>query len=95
MPKDGWHRADIIAAIHKRDTTLLELSRAHRLGDSTLRSALHLPRTPANRIIADFLGVPMHVLWPAWFDSSGALKASRPKPATAARRASSPNRTAA
>lgn len=73
MTIKGWHRADIVAAIHKRGTSLAGLARDHRLGDSTLRSALSYPRTPSNTIIADFLDVPLHELWPAWFDRRGQL----------------------
>jgi Ner family transcriptional regulator len=74
MKSKGWHRADIVAAIHKRGTSLAELARDHRLGDATLRAALSYPRTPSNTIIADFLQVPLHELWPAWFDESGRLR---------------------
>lgn len=73
MPKCGWHRADIIAEVHKRGSSLSRLGREHGLGDSTLRTALHRPRSPSNRIIAAFIGVPMNVLWPDWFDRFGNL----------------------
>lgn len=69
----GWHRIDIIAAIHKRGMSLVRLSTLHDYAESTLRAALQKPHTRANRIIAEFIGVPMHELWPAWFDLSGRL----------------------
>jgi Ner family transcriptional regulator len=94
MTATGWHRADIIAAIHKRDTNLSRLSILHDYAESTLRAALQKPRTPANRIIAKFLGVPMHELWPQWFDRSGRLLV-RSDPAKPATRRTSPNRNAA
>lgn len=72
-PSQGWHRADIVAAVHKKGTSLLQLARQHQLAGSTLRSALHVPRTPSNRIISGFIGVPMHELWPKWFDHEGRL----------------------
>jgi len=93
--KKGWHHADIIAAVRKRGTNLSRLSLAHGKADSTLRSALHKPRSPSNRIIADFLGVPLHKLWPAWFDVDGNLIASRNEGGTAAGSKSSRNNRAA
>lgn len=91
--KTGWHRADIIAAVRKRGSSLAQLGRDHGLGDSTLRASLHAPRTPSNRIIADFLGVSLHDIWPAWFDEGDRLIGR--KAARAHRRAASQNRTAA
>lgn len=89
----GWHRADIIAAIHKRGSSLAALGREHGYGDSTMRVALHAPRTPSNRIIAAYLGVSMHELWPAWFDADGRLIAGNR--ARGRRRAASQKRASA
>jgi Ner family transcriptional regulator len=90
----GWHRADIVAALHKRGMSLRRLALQHGRGESTLRSALHVPRSPSNRIIAEFLGVPIHELWPAWFDRHGRLKGPR-NPAHPRRGESSQKRSAA
>jgi Ner family transcriptional regulator len=73
MPSSGWHRADVVAALHKRGTSLSQLGRDNGLHDSSLRAALSYPRKPSNKIIADFLGKSLHELWPAWFDSQGQL----------------------
>jgi Ner family transcriptional regulator len=73
MPQAGWHRADVVAAIHKRGTSLAELARDNGLADATLRAALTYPRKPSNQIIANFLGRKLHELWPHWFDEHGAL----------------------
>jgi Ner family transcriptional regulator len=73
LPKN-IHRADIVAAVRKRGTNLSELGRRNGLGDSTLRVALSHPRTPSNKIIAAFLGLELHQLWPVWFDASGKLR---------------------
>ncbi|MGL5166674.1 MAG: helix-turn-helix domain-containing protein [Afipia sp.] len=69
----GWHRAEIVAAVRMRKSSLAELARKNRLADATLRAALSYPRTPSNTIISKFLGVPLHELWPAWFDEQGRL----------------------
>ena len=94
MTAAGWHRADIIAALHKRGMSLTRLGAKHKLANSTLRTALQKPRTPSNRIIADFLDIPMHQLWPAWFDSEGRLIAAS-DPAKGRSPRTSPNRRAA
>lgn len=90
LPSKNWHRADIVAAIHKRETSLAELARKNQRSEGTLRQALTHPRTPSNRIIAAFLGMELHELWPAWFDSRGRLRSR--KPSRSRRRASSQNR---
>jgi Ner family transcriptional regulator len=98
MPAAGWHHADIVAAVKKRGSNLRRLARAHKLGDSTLRGALLHPSSsrPSCRIIAAFIGVPVHVLWPAVFDADGGYRQpARPKASTARRASESPNRTAA
>lgn len=77
MPKNNAHRADIVAALHKRGTSLSQLGRDNGLHDSALRKALDWPRTPSNKIIADFLGRELHELWPAWFAPDGSLLVSR------------------
>jgi Ner family transcriptional regulator len=87
----NWHRADVVAAIHKRETSLAELARANGRKEGTLRQALTHPRTPSNKIIATFLGKELHEIWPTWFDSQGRLRSR--KPSRSRRRASSQNRS--
>lgn len=80
---DGWHRAEIVAAVKMRNSSLAELARENGLADATLRAALSYPRAPSNTIISRFLGVPLHELWPTWFDTEGQLilpVAIAPKP---------------
>jgi Ner family transcriptional regulator len=95
MPNTGWHRADIVAAVRKKGSNLRQLSVANGLAESTLRAALLKPSRPSCRIIATFIGVPMHVLWPDRFDSIGNLKPQHPKATTGRPRPASPNRSAA
>lgn len=79
--RENLHRADVVAALHKKGSSLAELERANELADGTLRAALTYPRTPSNTIIATFLGKTLHELWPAWFNSKGQLTApARPTP---------------
>lgn len=67
----GWHRADIIAALHKKGLSLSGLAREHGFGDSTLRMSLHHPYPRPNTVIADAVGETMHSLWPDWYAPDG------------------------
>ena len=60
----NWHRADIVAALHKRGLSLSALSRQHGLASRTLSNAFerHYPR--AEQIIADALGTTPESIWP-------------------------------
>lgn len=86
---EGWHRADILAAVRKRGSSIAEIARNVGLARQTLYWAFIFPRIRANRAIADFLGVSMHELWPQWFDaedkliSTQALPRPKPKPISA------------
>lgn len=65
------HKEDIKAAIRKRGETLQSLTRKNRLGYSSLTTCLDRPLPRANRVIAEFLGLPLSHLWPRWFDQFG------------------------
>jgi len=99
--KDGWHRADILAAISKKGSSLAGIGREIGLQRSTMSWALIGPHPRANAAIAEFIGVALHDLWPQWFDEDGKListaKLQRPraKPMTGRRYESSPRRHAA
>jgi len=60
----NWHRADIVAALHKRGLSLSALSRQHGLASRTLSNAFerHYPR--AEKIIAEALETTPETLWP-------------------------------
>lgn len=59
-----WHRADVVAALHKKGWSLRALSRQHGLSDGTLKSALDAPYLKAERIIADAIGTLPESIWP-------------------------------
>ncbi|WP_176532146.1 helix-turn-helix domain-containing protein [Bradyrhizobium quebecense] len=69
----GWHRADIIAALHKKGLTLEGLGRSKGKARASLSAALLKPSRGCNLIIAEHVGKPLHELWPDWFDRSGKL----------------------
>lgn len=70
----GWHKADIIAGLHKRDTSLAALSREAGLSSSTLANALTRPWPKGEFLIADALGVHPSDIWPErYFGADGGL----------------------
>lgn len=70
--RKGWHPADIIAALHKRNTSLAAVSRAAGLSSSTLANALTRPWPKGEQLIAEAIGVAASEIWPGrYFDSEG------------------------
>jgi Ner family transcriptional regulator len=62
-----WHRADIIAEVRKRGSNLRRLAFQHGYASSSLSASLIRRSPPANLVIARFLGVSRHELWPNWY----------------------------
>lgn len=63
-----WHRADIIAALHKAGWSLRQLSLQHGYSQaSTLKNALDRPWRKGEQIIADAIGVPPEEIWAGRF----------------------------
>lgn len=62
---EDWHSADIIAALHKRGTSLAALSREAGLSSSTLANALSRPWPKGEWLIADAINVHPAVIWPS------------------------------
>lgn len=70
--RKDWHHADIIAALHKCNTSMAAVSRAAGLSSSTLSNALTRPWAKGERLIAEAIGVPACEIWPnRYFDSQG------------------------
>lgn len=67
----GWHPEDIKAEIRKRGVTVSDLGKRHGLSGSAMRLSLVSPVPRADKVIAEFLGVPLHALWPARYDAEG------------------------
>lgn len=65
----NWHRADVIAALHKRGWSIASLAKHNKLHPSTLRSALDKPYPKAEQIIAKAIGVAPEVIWPERFEA--------------------------
>ncbi|BHI62382.1 TPA: helix-turn-helix domain-containing protein [Escherichia coli] len=71
MTKKDWHPADIIAALHKRGTSLAKLSREAGLASSTLANALNRPWPKGEWLIAIALGKHPSEIWPERYLNTG------------------------
>jgi Ner family transcriptional regulator len=69
----AWDEHAIKAEVRRRGGTLASLALASGYAASTLRAAFLRPHAGANRAIAQFIGQPLYVLWPEWFDRAGRL----------------------
>ncbi|RQM36355.1 helix-turn-helix domain-containing protein [Erwinia psidii] len=74
-PHHDWHKADIIAALHKKGTSLAALSRSAGLSSSTLANVLSRPWPKGEWLVSMALGVHPAKIWPSrYFDDSGTLQ---------------------
>lgn len=73
----AWHAEDIKAAIRKRGTSLKALSLQNGLCESACRASLRRPQPTSDLVISEFLGVPLHQLWPDRYSKEGERRRSR------------------
>lgn len=78
-----WHPEDIKAAIKKTGVTLRDLANRNGSSPAVLSSCMRQPLPTGNRIISEYLGVPLHVLWPHWYLPDGSLRPDARKTSTA------------
>lgn len=72
--KNDWHKADIVAALHKQGTTMAALSRAAGLSSSTLANVIVRPWPKGEWMIAEELGIHPAEIWPSrYYDNAGKL----------------------
>lgn len=69
--KTGMHPEQIKAAIRMRGMTLSKLALDNGLDESACRSALIRSQPKAEKVIAAYLGLPLHDLWPSRYDAEG------------------------
>jgi Ner family transcriptional regulator len=72
-----WHRADIIAAVWKRGTTLNGLSLQHGYQPGSLNQVLRRPWPKGERLIAECIGVPARRIWPSRYHADGSPRSGR------------------
>ncbi|WP_089084535.1 helix-turn-helix domain-containing protein [Aquitalea magnusonii] len=65
---EDWHRADIVAAVHKAGWSLRKLSIAADLSPSALNNALDRAWPKAEKIIAAAIGVEPEAIWPSRYE---------------------------
>ena len=70
IKSNDWHKADIIAALKKKGTTLAELSRQSGLSSSTLSNALVRSWTKGESIIAEAINLTPSQIWPSRYINS-------------------------
>lgn len=74
MKRIDMHPADIIAQLHKKNTSLAALSRQCGLSSSTLANALSRPWPKGEYLIADALEMEPSEIWPSrYYDNEGNL----------------------
>lgn len=72
-----WHKADIVAALWKRGTSLERLGRLHGYAPNSISGALHRPYPKAERIIAEALGTTPQAIWPSRHHPDGSPRSGR------------------
>ncbi|EIT6418109.1 helix-turn-helix domain-containing protein [Salmonella enterica] len=66
--RQNMHRADIIAALKKRKTSLSEIGRMHGKSIHTVKNALDKPYPNGEQWIADALGMQPSDIWPERYE---------------------------
>ena len=67
LKRERLLQADIIAEIHKRGSTLADLSRQSGLNRSTLQGVFYKRYPKGQALVASFIGRSRHELWPEWY----------------------------
>jgi len=62
---------EIRAAIHDRGMTMSKLAQVNGLPVSSVSMALVRPYPEPEKVIAQFLGLPLHALWPERWAQNG------------------------
>lgn len=65
VPRNDWHSADIIAALHKKGMSLAAISRQAGLSSTTLANTLKRPWPKGEWIIGEALGIHPAEIWPS------------------------------
>lgn len=66
-----WHPADVVAALHKRGLTLRKLAEQHEVSPKAVIRALRERCVPAERRIAEAIGVHPMMIWPSRYNADG------------------------
>ena len=66
-----WHPADVVAALHKRGITLRKLAEQHNVAAPSIVCALRRRSLPAERRIAEAIGIAPQEIWPSRYNPDG------------------------
>lgn len=69
-----WHPADIKAALEKAGWTLRKLAAHHGVAPTGVKYALRGRHKPAEKRIADALGIHPMVIWPSRYEPDGSRR---------------------
>lgn len=72
-PVEVWDQPAILAEIRRRGSSISELSRAAGLKRGTLYSAFYKRYPKGQALIAGFVGVSRHAIWPQWYGPNDEL----------------------
>ena len=75
-PKD-WTHHDVLYAVRKTGTCLSQLSVKLGYHRGTLGNALYIPAPKYERLIAEYLGLPVQTIWPTRYHPDGTPKSGR------------------
>lgn len=87
---EAWDRFRIKAEVHRRGTTLTEIALEAGLAESACRMALTGGSRRGAIALSEFLGLPMHVLFPGLYLRA---RSTRPEPSPKATPESRQNST--
>lgn len=73
-------RHDIVAAVKRGRTNLVQLALANGLSRSALHFALLKPSRQAEQVLIEFLGKPAHKVFPDRYDHTGNRTVRRGRP---------------
>jgi len=68
--RTNMHPEDIKAAVHKQGSSLSDIGRKNGFKAVTTRAAIRRPIPRANKVIANFLNMSCHDIWPEWFSEN-------------------------
>lgn len=69
--RQDWHPADVVAALHKRGTTLRKIAEQHCVTPKAVIKALRERNLPSERRIAEAIGIPASDIWPSRYNPDG------------------------
>ncbi|SMG56958.1 helix-turn-helix domain-containing protein [Cedecea sp. NFIX57] len=77
MTNTDWHPADVVAALHKRGTSMARVSREAGLASATLANTLKRPWPRGEWLIASVIGIHPAEIWPTRYRRQGLTRQPR------------------